>query len=647
MRRRRSPSNCPPSGGSLASPNDPPARPAAALVAQLRGELMRRPPFDRMAPSDVDAFLAHAELRYYAPDEVVVQPGSGPVREVYYIRRGAVSGVHGLAELSGGAFQYEAGDLFPLSAAQAGRPVTATYRASGDAFLLAVPAACVVELARSSPVLADFLRSRTLHFLDLSRKALQAAHASQALAEHSFETPLADLGLREPVTCGPATPLREVLQAMHGRRIGSMMVVDAAGALAGIFTRNDVLGRVALAGVSLDQPVSAVMVSPVHALDASATAGDAAVLMSRHAIRHVPVTRGGRVVGIVTERDLFALQKLSLKQIGAAIRAAPDVAGLQLAAQDVRRFARHLLGQGVHARQLTALVSHLNDVVAQRTLQVVGARMGIDPGRWCWLALGSEGRSEQTIATDQDNALVLPDALGEAGRAQALAFGRAVNEALDACGYPLCRGGIMAGEAACCLTLGKWRERFAGWIEHGSPADLLNASIFFDFRALAGDTALVDALRAEVLPAARGTPRFLKQMALNALARGAPLNWLGGVDADARGTVDLKLQGTALFVDAARIYALATGVEATGTRARLEAAGRQMGVPASEYEAWAAAFEFLQMLRLRVQLDGEAAHGDANRIAVDSLNDIDRRMLRESFRCARLLQQRLRLDYDR
>ena len=205
----------------------------------------------------------------------------------------------------------------------------------------------------------------------------------------------------------------------------------------------------------------------------------------------------------------------------------------------------------------------------------------------------------------------------------------------------------MAGEPDCCLTLREWRERFSGWIEHGGPADLLNASIFFDLRPLAGDEQLAQALQAEVLENARRTPRFLKQLALNAIAHAAPLNWLGAIDTDAAGTVDLKLQGTAIFVDAARLYALAHCVAATGTRERLEAAGARLGLGSAEYEAWVGSFEFLQMLRLRVQLEGSSAAGHPNRLEVATLNDIDRRILKESFRFARLLQQRLHLDYER
>lgn len=621
--------------------------PSGSLLANLRQELARYTPFSLMAVADLDFFLSHAEQLYFAPGEILVEPASGEVSQLLFIRRGAVSGKRGLADLEGGAFQYETGDLFPISAAIARRAVTATYEATEDTFVLALAVEAMQTLAQQSVPFADFLNRRVLKFLDLSRQALQVAYSSQTLAEQSLETALGDLVQRAPVTCRPETPLRTALTEMHERRIGSMLVTSERGEPLGILSREDVLGRVTLGGVPLETAIGEVMVSPVHHLSHEHTAEDAALLMSRHTIRHVPITREGVVIGIVSERDLFAMQRLSLKHVSTSIRAAGDVDMLKLVAQDIRRFARSLLSQGVQARQLTALISHLNDVLTERLLELKAADHGVDLSQLCWLALGSEGRSEQTIATDQDNALILPDGSDAAYRQTALAFARDVNEALDACGYPLCKGGIMAGNPACCLTLREWRERFSHWIEHGAPQDLLNASIYFDFRPLAGDLTLAQRLRAEVNRTASRVPRFLKQLALNALTREPPLNWMGGIAADDNGCIDLKLQGTALFVDAARLYALSQGMAETATRERLEAVGPVLGVTAAEYEAWVRGFEFLQMLRLQIQLEGAAMGEQPNHIVVDSLNDIDRRILKETFRVARSLQQRLQLDYER
>jgi len=625
------------------------ATPSPSLLQHLRAALLPHAPFAQMAPGDVDAFVAASSQAYFAPGETVLQPSDGPVQHLYCIREGSVSARRGIAEAAGG-FQFEPGELFPVGAVMGQRAVTATYTANADTFCLLLPAAEARRLAERSAPFADFLNQRVTQFLRLSRRALQVAYASQTLAEQSLERPLAALLRTTPVSMPLRAPVGEALRLMHDRRIGSVLVVDDAGALQGILTRHDALGRVALPQLPLSTPVCEVMTAPAHSLTTAHTAQDAALLMSRHALRHVPVTEHGRVVGLVSERDLFAMQRLSLKQVATAIRAAQDIDTLRVVAQDIRRFAHNLLAQGVAARQLTELVSHLNDVLAEQLVQLLAAEHGIELGRACWLAFGSEGRSEQTLATDQDNGLVFDSAQPQADRPRWLGFARHVNDALDACGYPLCKGNVMASNPDCCLTRDEWRERFHGWMEHGAPEDLLNASIYFDLRPLVGRHELAHSLQGEVVTQAARLPRFMKQMAGNALAHRPPLNWLGGLDDD---PLDLKLQGTAIFVDAARLYALAHGLRPTNTRERFEAVARVLGVTPQERDSWIGGFEFLQTLRLRVQMDEEGGRlrppgaRQPNLVDPTALNEIDRRVLKESLRVARRLQQRIELDYER
>jgi CBS domain-containing protein len=369
------------------------------------------------------------------------------------------------------------------------------------------------------------------------------------------------------------------------------------------------------------------------------------------------------VVSLVSERDLFALQRRSLRQLGAALRSAPDLAALQALAPEIPALARQLLAQGVAARTLTDLVSHLNDALVERVVALKTVQHGLEAARACWVAFGSEGRAEQTIATDQDNGLVLDDEVGSAERERWLAMAREVNQALEACGFPLCRGGIMAGEPACTQTVSAWAAAFSSWISQGQPEDLLKAGIFFDLRPITGDAggaALAAPLRRLIREQAPQHPRFLHHLAANSLNFRPALNWHGGLDTEldaGRRCIDLKLHGTAVFVDAARCLALAHGLEAVGTRERLLGAGQAMGVPVSEREGWAAAFEVLQMLRLRAQVspaDGSApgpapaaAPGHPNLLDVDTLNDLDRRLLRDALRVARSLQQRVELDWVR
>ncbi len=633
------------------SPSEPrshPAlsRPATDLLAHLRAQLRQWPPFQDMADAEVDAFLLDCQQRYLEPGEVLLAPGQGPVDTLFLVRQGTVLSQRD-RQGRDDAFSYRAGDLLPVAALLGRRPVGSTYAAADDVFVLALPATSVDALAARSPVFADFLQRRITTLLEKSRQALRESLTSQVLAEQGLETPLGELATARPVQCRPDTPLGEVLRELEARQVGSMLVTDAQDRPLGIFTRHDLPGVVIRPDFRLDRPIAEMMRQPVRTLDHHATAQDAALLMSQHGIRHVPVTRDGRLVGVVSERDLFALQRASLQQVSGRIRRAQDLAGLQSAAADIRSFARQLLAQGVQSRQLTELISHLNDLLTQRLLVLQADAGGVDLQRLCWVALGSEGRNEQTIATDQDNALVVPDDTSDAELARLRAWADGVNRALDACGYPLCRGGIMAGQPACSLRQSEWLARFSAWIDHGSPQDLLRASIFFDMRALAGNAALLAPLAQRVAERVRATPRFLHQLAVNALAQRPPLNWLGQASADDKGGLDLKLQGAALFVDAARILALSQGLAATGTRERLQGAGQALGLQPQEYESWIGAFEFLQSLRLRAQVDRQATGDRPNWLPFAHLSDIDRRILAASLREARRLQQRLALDYAR
>jgi len=621
-----------------------------SLVQNLRQQLMQRLPFSEMAIEDVEFFLKSSNEAYYAPDEIILAPADGPPRYLYLIRQGQVSGKRinpGLVET---AFEMEAGDLFSVSASLANRPVAATYKAVTDCFCLLLPTAAMQTLSGQSQAFRNFSNNRVWMLLEQSRQAMRNNAASKALLEQSLESRLGDLIRRVPIVTRPQTSLREALTLVHEKQVGSVLITEDDCEILGILTRDDVLSRVTLSGISLETPISEVMSRNVKTLTVDDTAEDAAVMMSQFRIRHVPVLEQGRIVGCISERDLFSLQRLSFDTISSAVRMAEDISSLQECASNIRKFARSLLGQGVKARQLTFLISHLNDVLTARLVVLLAHQHQVDLDDFAWIALGSEGRSEQTIATDQDNALIYVERGDASIKDQYLAFAHEVNVALDACGYPLCKGNIMASNPALCLTQQEWRGRFTHWVEQGHPEDLLNAGIFFDFRCLVGNAQLLKALRSEVTEMTAAKPRFLKLMAQAALRNSVPLNWLGSLDTkkiDNKQVIDLKMQGTAIVVEVARIYALANRIETLNTQERLAALGRMTGVPKKESAAWIAAFQYLQTLRLSIQLDGDMIGNNPNALDVDTLNAVDRTILKGSMSRIRSLQQRLELDYVR
>jgi CBS domain-containing protein len=560
------------------------------------------------------------------------------------VRGGATGAFPGAVDVVLGA-----GECFPLGALVGQRATVYSYRAEEDCFCWELPAEEFQKVMVRSARFHAFCTRYLATLVEQSHRALRA-DASEGVAVGMLQ-PLRDVIARAPVSCLPETPVREVLKTMHELRIGSMVIADAGGAPKGIFTTLDVLELVALPQADVGAPISTLMSGGVVCLEEEAPVVDAALAMVRHAIRHVVVTRDGRLTGVISERDLFGMQRTSLRRIVERVKAAASVAHLAETVADVHSLARALLAQGVAAEQLTQMTCALNDSIAQRAIELVAPKHALK-GEWCWLALGSEGRLEQTLATDQDNAIIfMPQGELEAARRTFLDFAQEMNVALDACGFPLCKGEIMARNPKWCLTLDEWRAVFAGWIRSPQPEALLNASIFFDFRALAGEARLAGDLRSTVLQAAAGNAAFHRAMAENALHSRPPLGLLHDFKTDDSkafpGTLDLKGHGARPIVDGARILALANGLQATSTAARLRGAAAAGALPQAEAAAMVEAFHYIQTLRLRRQyLETNIAAGTHNRIDPARLNAMDRRILKAALRQASVLQERLKLDYE-
>ena len=182
-------------------------------------------------------------------------------------------------------------------------------------------------------------------------------------------------------------------------------MIDESKRLQGILTRHDLLKRVVLAEKDLSVAISEVMTSDIKTLEASDTVEMAGHLMMQASIRHLPIVKDAQVVGLISERDLFSFQRFSVSNISAAIHGAKNIQALVRAAEHIRQYSKNLLSQCVTGNRLTSLVSYLNDLLTSRLITMTATEFNIEADQFCWLALGSEGREEQTISTDQDNAL--------------------------------------------------------------------------------------------------------------------------------------------------------------------------------------------------------------------------------------------------
>jgi CBS domain-containing protein len=469
----------------------------------------------------------------------------------------------------------------------------------------------------------------------------------------TLHSPLAAMIRRQPITATPDSTLRDAVLTMAENRVGSIIVVEPeSGRPIGIFTLRDLLHRVAAKSCDLDQMIMSVMSDTgLLMLNWRSTIYQAALVMARHGVHHVIVVdAAGKLVGIISQEDIYELQSGGGKAISGAIRGARDLDGLIAAAEEIRRLAQRTLAEGGAAEPLTQMISTLNDHLTVRIIELTLAEFAVPKVPWCWLAFGSEGRYEQTLSTDQDNGLVFAAPADEAAalRQAFLPFAAEVNKRLDACGFTLCKGNVMASNPDLCLSLDEWHDRFSSWVRSTTPQAVLNSTIYFDFRPIFGEESLAEELRDWLRKRVPDATLFLRFMAEDALRTQPPLGLIHDFSFDKNekfpNTLDLKSSGTRLFVDVGRILALANGIDETSTPERLRAAAGKGKIGRDDVEAIIDGFFFLQKLRLRVQQEGTPM-GLANRVDPAKLNELDRFVLREALKQVKKLQSRIRLDY--
>ncbi|WP_295449968.1 DUF294 nucleotidyltransferase-like domain-containing protein [uncultured Thiodictyon sp.] len=473
----------------------------------------------------------------------------------------------------------------------------------------------------------------------------QTGGADQAL--------LRSLARRRPPVVPPEATLRDTLYQISQRQEDAAVVADEASGLPlGLVTLREMLHVISFEGAGLDDPVAAHMIGAPLTIAADSPAHRAKVLMTKRGAKHLLLVEAdGRLFGLVGQADLLGLRAGGAEELIESIGNARDLPAMTLAADQVRKRAADLFRSGMGVEALCQWMSGLNDLIAMRVIEIMEDEFDLPAVPWCWLVFGSEGRLEQTFTTDQDNGLIFvppePAATQEL-RAAFLPFAQAVNKALDHCGFERCRGNIMAGNPAWCLSADEWRRRFADWLAEPEPQALLNGTIFFDFRPLYGSFEPADHLRTWLLAETIAAGRFLHNLAEQAVNVAPPIGWAGQFTYDRNRdfphTIDLKLQGARLFMDPARVWALKHGVWATNTAERLRAAGACEGRPSADTAAEIEAFHLIQRFRISQQLQTTDREG-VNRVDPDDLNELHRLMLKEAFKQAKRMQLRLRQQH--
>ncbi|MEZ0507243.1 DUF294 nucleotidyltransferase-like domain-containing protein, partial [Pseudomonas sp. Env-94] len=378
-----------------------------AVLQNIHGTLQflqRFPPFNQMEQAHLAFLVEQCQLRFYGPGDSILKPSGGPVEHFYIVKQGRVVGER--PDSADTTFEIATGECFPLAALLGERATRTEHKAAEDTFCLQLNKPAFIKLFALSSPFRDFALRGVSSLLDQVNQQVQQKAVETLGTQYSLNTRLGELAMRHPVTCSPHTPLREAVTLMHEQQVGSIVIVNEHKAPLGIFTLRDLRQVVADGTSDFSQSIAGHMTQAPFYLSPEHSAFDAAIAMTERHIAHVCLVQDQRLCGVVSERDLFSLQRVDLVHLARTIRNAPRVENLVAIRGEIGQLVERMLAHGASSTQITHIITLLNDHTVCRVIELTLAEKG-DPGvPFSWLCFGSEGRREQTLYTDQDNGIL-------------------------------------------------------------------------------------------------------------------------------------------------------------------------------------------------------------------------------------------------
>lgn len=507
-----------------------------------------------------------------------------------------------------------------------------------------------MELLQSAPkVTTYFLRSMSDKLVRTAYKELRQSRVSTRTegSLYMFSAQVGAIIKGEPHTIAATDTVQNAAILMARYHIGSLLVKDGNGEIIGIVTDKDLRTKVVAQGLDYHTEVNRIMASPVQVIGSHTVCFDALLKMMSKRIHHLAIEKQGKIIGVVTTHDIMVLQGTSPLYLFREIISQRRISDLYQLSLKIPLVVRSLIEEGGKANNITRMITILNDQILDRLLTLLIEEMGTPPVRFCWLLMGSEGRREQTFRTDQDNAIVFRVPQDDTARKAAEQYFRLFAEEaikhLVQCGFPKCPGNIMATNPELRQDVNGWIKAFHQWMITPDPQEVLNSTIFFDFRCGYGDDNLDEKLRSYLVGEAPRQEIFQQHLARFCLSARPPLsffkNFIVERNGEHKNSLNLKKTGLVPFVDFARLLALKYGIKESNTLGRLQLLQEQNRISRELYTETVEAYEFLMHLRLIHQMeeleDGRPPH---NYINPGDLSDLEKKTLKEAFEVVRKIQ---------
>jgi CBS domain-containing protein len=604
--------------------------------------LRRFPPFNELPEDELVELAKNTEISYFKAGSQVLEYNES-ISDLYVIRNGSVETYNRNGDLfnrlSEGGFFGEAGLL------RKGR-VRYPVKALEDTLIYFIPGSLFNRLFDEYDSFADAVEVE-------GHRRINQAVKEQENRNESLSATVDTIITREPVSIDLNASIHDAAAKMTDEKVSSLLIIDETQHLpVGIITDKDLRKRVLAVNRSSTHPVSSIMTENLTFVQHNNRVFEALLIMMRTNLHHLPVLKKGQVVGVIALSDVAQHESKSTLFIVSGIFKQNSIEELTELAESVRASFVRMVNEDANSRMIGSAMATIGRSFKQRLLELGEEKFGPPPVPYCFLALGSMARDEQSIVTDQDNAMVLHDDFDpkqhDAYFKELAGF---VADGLNACGYTYCTGGIMATTDAWRQPLKVWKNYFTDWIENPSPEKLLHSSIFFDLDGVWGQQKFADELNSLIRKKAKGNKRFLGSMARNALNRTPPLGFFKDFvmekDGKHRDSINTKRRGTGPVADLIRVHALAIGSSQRNSFTRLEDIIDSQILPQGRGPDLRDALELISMVRIRHQaLAISAGEVPDNNVAPEDLSHFERENLKDAFQILSNAQKYLRYRYS-
>jgi CBS domain-containing protein len=475
--------------------------------------------------------------------------------------------------------------------------------------------------------------------------------SDKELSLQFFSNSISSVIRRNVLFCSANNSIKDAAILMKQHRCGSILIKQE-GRFIGITTDQDFRNKVVADELKISNPISDIMSSPLISIQEHSSVFEAFIKIVKSEIKHLAVINNENdAIGVISNSDLINAQGklpfLFIKEINKAV-SYKEISKKQ---KQLPQSISTLINEGAKAQNINNFVTAITDAILEKLITFAIDELGPPPVKFAFMVMGSEGRKEQTLKTDQDNAIIFEDVNEEeleSVNAYFLKLGEHVCNMLDKTGYDFCKGNIMAKNPKWCQPVSIWKKYFKEWIYNASSEALLQISIFFDFRLGYGDSNLVNELREYLFDILGNGKGFFRYMAANTTHFRLPIGFFGNFIVESKGefknTFDIK-KPMMLVVDFARIYALQNKISATNTMERLELLYKKNVISESDYNDISHSYSYMMNLRFTNQINGIINKGEEpnNNINPKKLSRIEQQTLKEIFK---KIETRTKLQQD-